>query len=82
MDTDWQLMELATQCRRVRTAHTDIDEINSIAEATAPVSLLQPGSCQRADFAFGKVQAACGELAVRSVEFAAERVWPQRSRLW
>lgn len=50
----------------------DIDEINSIAEATAPVSLLQPGACPApADFAFGKVQAACGELAVRSVEFAA-----------
>ena len=50
----------------------DIDEINSIAEATAPVSLLQPGSCPApADFAFGKVQVACGELAVRSVEFAA-----------
>ena len=50
----------------------DIDEINSIAEATAPVSLLQPGACPApADFAFGKVQVACGELAVRSVEFAA-----------
>ena len=50
----------------------DIDEINSIAEATAPVSLLQPRACPApADFAFGKVQAACGELAVRSVEFAA-----------
>ncbi len=50
----------------------DIDEINSIEEATAPVSLLQPGACPApADFAFGKVQAACGELAVRSVEFAA-----------
>ncbi|MEC7612408.1 MAG: 4-hydroxythreonine-4-phosphate dehydrogenase PdxA [Pseudomonadota bacterium] len=50
----------------------DINEINSIAEATAPVSLLQPGACPApADFAFGKVQVACGELAVRSVEFAA-----------
>ena len=50
----------------------DIDEINSIAEATAPVSLLQPGACPApADFAFGKVQVTCGELAVRSVEFAA-----------
>ena len=50
----------------------DIDEISSIAEATAPVSILQPGACPApADFAFGKVQVACGELAVRSVEFAA-----------
>ena len=50
----------------------DIDEINSIAETTSPVSLLQPGACPApADFAFGKVQVACGELAVRSVEFAA-----------
>ena len=50
----------------------DIAEIERIAEAKAPVSLLQPGDCTApADFSFGQVQVACGDLAVRSVEFAA-----------
>lgn len=49
-----------------------IAEIERIAEAKAPVSLLQPGACKApADFSFGQVQVACGDLAVRSVEFAA-----------
>lgn len=50
----------------------DIEVIDSIKDARAPVSIVQPqDSKEPQDFVFGRVQAPCGGLAVRSIELAA-----------
>ncbi len=49
-----------------------VDTIKSFNEASAAVSILEPAdSAAPADFCFGQVQAACGDVAVRSIELAA-----------
>ena len=46
--------------------------MKSFNEVSAAVSILEPAdSAAPADFCFGQVQAACGDVAVRSIELAA-----------
>ena len=49
-----------------------VDTIKAFNEASAAVSILEPAdSAAPTDFCFGQVQAACGDVAVRSIELAA-----------
>ena len=49
-----------------------VDKIAAFSHTTSPVSILEPAALAAPkDFCFGEVQAACGDLAVRSVERAA-----------
>jgi 4-hydroxythreonine-4-phosphate dehydrogenase len=49
-----------------------VDTIEAFDQATAAVSILEPtAAAAPADFCFGQVQAACGDVAVRSIELAA-----------
>ena len=50
----------------------EVPVITTVAQATAPISLLATDTEEPADFVFGEVQAACGAIAVRAVEWAAQ----------
>lgn len=49
----------------------DIPAVNGAQALDGQFGLLEVGPAQPVDFAFGKVQAACGEAAVQAVEWAA-----------
>ena len=50
----------------------EIPTISDVAEASTEIALYELGLDQPDDFSYGHVQAACGEIAVRSVEWAAK----------
>ena len=65
--TQWALAEGA---RAAGIALPEIQSVGSPVDLTGPVGLLDM-NLPKGDFRFGAVSAACGEIAVRSVEAAA-----------
>ena len=68
--TRWSL-ELGAQA--VGTTLPEIPTITHVADETEGVSLYDVGLARPDDFVHGQVQAACGEIAVHSVEWAAKQ---------
>ena len=50
----------------------DIPTISDVEEVSTEIALYEIGLDQPDDFSYGSVQAPCGEIAVRSVEWAAK----------
>ena len=66
------LWSLQRSAEVLRLPMPKIEEISAMRNVNAPISILQPTATEAPkDFSLGRVQAACGGLAVRSIELAA-----------
>ena len=66
------LWSLQRSAEALGLAMPNVDKIEAFSQVASAVSILEPAHLAiPTDFCFGQVQAACGDLAVRSIERAA-----------
>ncbi|MEM7001078.1 MAG: 4-hydroxythreonine-4-phosphate dehydrogenase PdxA [Pseudomonadota bacterium] len=62
---------LADAAERAQVTLPALQSVSAPQEQTQPLAIYDVGAPRPPDFAYGKVQAACGKIAVQAVEWAA-----------